>query len=122
MNWLIALLLLLECQNLAALWRGWVLDLTDESSDDYTIVVPVYGHPRYFENAKYLWPIRDRALIAVEVGTPIMEEFVTDLAARGWRVQRVRLDGDIGPDTIVKAVLESGTITTRWTVRMDADT
>jgi hypothetical protein len=122
MHWLFALLFLLECQNLAALWRGWVLDLTDESSEDYTIIVPVYGHPRYFENGEYLWPIRDRALIAVEVGAPNMDEFVDELAARGWRVQRVRLDRDVGPDTIVKAVLESGAVKTKWTVRMDADT
>lgn len=122
MSWFIALFCLLECQNLMSLWRGWVLDLTDETSDDYTIVVPVYGDPRYFENGDYLWPIRERALIAIEVGTPIMEAFADKLASGGWRVARVRLDQNVGPDTIVKAVLESGAVTTKWTVRMDADT
>ena len=65
MQWLVIVLLLLECQNLLAVWRGWVVDVDDESSDDYTVVVPVYGDPRYFENGDALAPIREHVVLAL---------------------------------------------------------
>jgi cellulose synthase/poly-beta-1,6-N-acetylglucosamine synthase-like glycosyltransferase len=121
-GWLLVLFLLLDAQNLAARWRCWVLEVDEQSSDDYTIVVPVYGDPRYFENAEYLWPIRDRALVAVVVDSPKMVCFAEGLVAAGWRVQPVYLEENVGPDTIVKEVLAAGAVTTKWIVRMDADT
>jgi cellulose synthase/poly-beta-1,6-N-acetylglucosamine synthase-like glycosyltransferase len=120
-QWLIVAIVLLECQNLLAIWRGWVVDVTDESSDDYTVVVPVYGDPRYFENGEALAPIRGHVILALEVTPPAMSTFADDMEKEGWRVHRVRLDRDVGPDTMVKAVLEDGVVQTSWVIRIDAD-
>jgi cellulose synthase/poly-beta-1,6-N-acetylglucosamine synthase-like glycosyltransferase len=121
MYWLVIAIVLLECQNLLAIWRGWVLDTDDESSDDYTVVVPVYGDPRYFEIGDALEPIRDHVVLALEVTPPAMAAFADEMESDGWRVHRVRLDRNVGPDTMVKAVLEDGAVETSWTIRIDAD-
>jgi hypothetical protein len=121
MYWVAALIVLLECQNLMALWRGWVLDVDDESSDDYTVVVPVYGDPRYFENGEALMPIREHVVLALEVTPPAMSSFADEIEQEGWRVHRVRLARDVGPDTMVKAVLDAGAVRTKWVIRIDAD-
>ena len=121
MQWLVIVIVLLECQNLLAVWRGWVLDVDDESSDDYTVVVPVYGDPRYFENGDALAPIREHVVLALEVTPPAMRVFADEIEREGWRVHRVRLDRDVGPDTMVKAVLEDGVVRTKWVIRIDAD-
>lgn len=121
MWWISILIVLLECQNLMALWRGWVVDVDDESSDDYTVVVPVYGDPRYFENGDALLPVRDHVVLALEVTPPAMSAFADAIERDGWRVHRVRLARDVGPDTIVKAVLEAGAVHTKWVIRIDAD-
>src|SRR5438034_3750745 len=121
MQWLVIVIVLLECQNLLAVWRGWVLDVDDESSDDYTVVVPVYGDPRYFENGDALAPIREHVVLALEVTPPAMSAFADEIEQQGWRVHRLRLDRNVGPDTIVKAVLEDGVVITKWVIRIDAD-
>lgn len=125
MGWtttLIGMLVLLECQNLVSHWRGWVLDVEHERTNDFTIVVPVYGHPRYFQNGEYLETLRQNVLVAAETSTPEMAQFASELAAKGWRVYTVRLRENVGPDTILKAAIADGAVTTKWLVRMDADT
>jgi hypothetical protein len=121
MHWLFIAVVLLECQNLLAVWRGWVIDVGDESSEDYTVVVPVYGDPRYFENGEALFPIREHVVLALEVTPPAMSVFADEMEREGWRVHRVRLARDVGPDTMVKAVLEDGAVRTSWVIRIDAD-
>jgi cellulose synthase/poly-beta-1,6-N-acetylglucosamine synthase-like glycosyltransferase len=118
---LLVVIVLLECQNLLAVWRGWVLDVDDECSDDYTVVVPVYGDRRYFENGEALAPIREHVILALEVTPPAMAAFADEIEQAGWRVHRVRLERDVGPDTMVKAVLDDGAVETSWVIRIDAD-
>src|SRR5690242_8121598 len=122
--WWLALPLLaaFDLQNVLAYWRGLVLPLTDESTLDYTVVVPVYGHPRYLQNLRYLATIRDNVVIAIDVGAEPMRVAAARLKRYGWRVHVVDLRENIGPDSILRAVLEDGAISTKWVVRMDADT
>ena len=40
-----------DFQNILAWWRGKTIEPGDEESHDFTIVVPLFGHPRYFETA-----------------------------------------------------------------------
>jgi hypothetical protein len=46
---LLGILVSLDMQNLASRW-GRVLRLGDETSADYTLVVPIFGDPKYFRN------------------------------------------------------------------------
>ena len=121
MHWLFIAIVLLECQNLMAVWRGWVIDIDDESWDDYTIVVPVYGDPRYF---------RERRGAFADSGPcdpgPGSNSACHDcLRGRDGKEGLARPPGaprlQCGPDTMVKAVLEDGAVSTSWMIRIDAD-
>jgi hypothetical protein len=120
-HWLVVFVVLLECQNLMALWRGWVVAVDDESCDDYTVVVPIYGDPRYFENREALEPIREHVILALEVTPTAMSAFADRMEREGWRVHRLHLDRDVGPDTIVRDVIKDGAVGTKWLIRIDAD-
>jgi hypothetical protein len=117
-----ALFILLDFQNLLALWRGWVLEISEETSRDFTLVVPVYGHPRYLRNLDFLSTLRENVVIAVDVGERVMEGYAEHLVREGWRVHTTDLGKIVGPDSIIHAVLMDGAVTTKWLVRMDADT
>ena len=38
-----------DFQNLLSWWGGRTITPGAESSDDFTIIVPLFGHPRYFD-------------------------------------------------------------------------
>jgi cellulose synthase/poly-beta-1,6-N-acetylglucosamine synthase-like glycosyltransferase len=61
-------------------------------------------------------------VIAIDLGSAPMHGFAARLVRRGWRVHVTDLGTNVGPDSIHRAVLEGGAITTTWVVRMDADT
>ena len=86
---LLGILVSLDMQNLASRW-GRVIPLGDETSTDYTLVVPIFGDPRYFRNGDYLARFRDQALLAVNVDSPRMKRFVAELREAGWRVHGSR--------------------------------
>jgi hypothetical protein len=107
-----------EFQNLLSWGGGRTIRPGAEKSQDFTIVVPVFGHPRYFEPAR-LMRYRHRVLVAMEVSPPEMAAYADELEEAGWRVARVVLD-DPNPADLVAAALPS--VTTRYTFRLDADT
>jgi cellulose synthase/poly-beta-1,6-N-acetylglucosamine synthase-like glycosyltransferase len=119
---LLPMLAAFDLQNVLAYWRGRVLVPGEETTLDYTVVVPVYGHPRYLQNLRYLARIRRNVVIAIDTGARPMRAFAARLARYGWRVHLVELGENVGPDSILREVLASGAITTTWVVRMDADT
>jgi Glycosyl transferase family group 2 len=112
-------LFLFDFQNVLGWWGGRVLGPHFDRDFDFTIVVPVYGHPRYFEDRGHLRPYLDNVLVAINVGDPLMGDFADRLEADGWRVSRKRLPNP-SPPTLIEAVL--GEVTTTYLVRMDADT
>jgi len=123
MWWLVLpLLAAFDLQNALAYWTRRVLALSDATSSDYTVVVPVYGHPRYLQNLEFLATIKNRVILAIDGGSPRIRPFAARLARDGWRVHLMDLGSNVGPDSILQAVLSSGAVETKWVVRMDADT
>lgn len=107
-----------EFQNLLS-WRGGrTIKPGRETSQDYTIVVPVFGHPRYFEPDR-LRAYRHRVLVAMEISAPLMPDFADALEAAGWRVARLVL-ADPNPAALLAAALPA--VSTTYTFRLDADT
>jgi cellulose synthase/poly-beta-1,6-N-acetylglucosamine synthase-like glycosyltransferase len=119
---LLPLLALFDLQNALAYWRRGVLVPTDETTDDYTVVVPLYGHPRYLQNLDFLKRIKPNVVIAIDTGSRAIRPFALRLARDGWRVHTVQLGDNVGPDSILQATLASNAVKTTWVVRMDADT
>jgi cellulose synthase/poly-beta-1,6-N-acetylglucosamine synthase-like glycosyltransferase len=115
----LGVLVSLDMQNLASRW-GRVISLGDETSADYTLVVPIFGDPRYFRNGDYLNGFRDRTLLAVNVDGPTMEQFVIELREAGWRVHASRLTGRVSCPEIVLDALRS--VETEYVIRIDGDT
>lgn len=108
-----------DFQNMLAWWRGRTLGPAVTATGDYTIVVPVYGHPRYFDGRAALAGYRERVLVAVNATTQTMREFADLLEQEGWRVARTLVAAP-SPPKLMQAALPW--VTTRLTVRMDADT
>lgn len=114
-----AALFVFDFQNVLAWWKGRTLGPSHLSSDDYTIVVPVYGHPRYFDGREHLRGEIERVLVAVETGAPGMDAFADELKAEGWRVAKLRVAAP-SPPTLIQAALPL--VGTEVVIRMDADT
>jgi len=106
-------------QNLASRW-GRVISLGEETSSDYTLIVPLFGDPKYFRNGDYLQGFRDRTLLAVNVDSPKMRRFVEELRRDGWRVHASRLTGRVSCPQIVLDALRS--VDTEYVIRIDGDT
>jgi len=120
--WLVPLLAVFDLQNILAQWRRWVLSPPERSTPDYTIVVPIYGHPKYLQNMHFLERVKEHVIVAIDVGKPRIRPLAVRLARDGWRVHTVELGANVGPDSILKEVLVSGAVKTGWVIRMDADT
>jgi cellulose synthase/poly-beta-1,6-N-acetylglucosamine synthase-like glycosyltransferase len=116
---LLVILVSLDMQNLASRW-GRIIELGDETTTDFTILVPIFGDPGYFRNGDYLTQYKQHTLLAVNVGSPKMERFVADLQSRGWRVHRAQLTGRVSCPELVFDALQK--VTTRYVIRMDGDT
>jgi hypothetical protein len=114
-------LLAFDMQNLLAWWEGWRLRTEFRRSNDFTIVLPVYGHRRYFEEREHLRHLQRNVLVALEVGAPGMSEFGDELEAEGWRVHRARVAVP-GPPILILDAIRAGAVTTTYVFRMDADT
>jgi cellulose synthase/poly-beta-1,6-N-acetylglucosamine synthase-like glycosyltransferase len=90
-----------------------------ERSSDYTIVVPLYGHPRYFADRDHLRREQANVLVALDPRGPGMRALARELETEGWRVALATPD-EPSPPTLIAAVLDQ--VDTRYLVRMDADT
>src|SRR4051812_30291799 len=113
------LLLAYDFQNVLSWWHGRVVDPVEEPTDDFTVVVPVYGHPRYLAERAHLEPYMANVLVALETTPPAMAAFADELEAEGWRVARFHL-ADPDPATLLSLALAE--ITTTLALRLDADT
>lgn len=112
-------LFLFDFQNIIAWWGGRTLDADEESSNDFTILVPVYGHPRYFETRESLAHWKENVLVVLDTGTEAMVEFAHQLELEGWRVFRCQVHMPSPPKLLALAL---PTVRTRLALRMDADT
>jgi cellulose synthase/poly-beta-1,6-N-acetylglucosamine synthase-like glycosyltransferase len=117
------LLLSLDFQNLVSNWRGWVLETDAERSDDFTIMVALYGDPRYFANREHLRPRQANVLLCLDVSDPRMARYAREAEADGWRVFETRCEHlPPGPSELCLKAMESGLVTTTYAVRLDGDT
>ena len=71
-----------DFQNLRSWSGGQTIKPGREKSQDFTIVVPVFGHPRYFE-AERLLQYRHKVLVAMEISSRSMAAFADELEAHG---------------------------------------
>jgi hypothetical protein len=112
-------LLAFDFQNLLSWWRRKVVAPGEHESTDFTVVVPLFGHPRYFEGREAIAPYRANVLVALEVTPPHMHAFADELEAEGWKVCRLELASP-NPASLMRAALPS--VTTTYALRLDADT
>ncbi len=113
-------LFLFDFQNVLGWWRGRTLSPHPNRRDfDFTIVVPVYGHRRYFDDREHLLGYRENVLVTLDIGAPGMAEFGDELEEEGWRVARVQT-ANPNPPNLIAAALDR--VETAYMVRVDADT
>jgi cellulose synthase/poly-beta-1,6-N-acetylglucosamine synthase-like glycosyltransferase len=112
-------LVLFDFQNLLSWWGGRTITPGAQESDDFTIIVPLFGHPRYFDRRAQLLRYQANVLVAVEVSVPVMVAFADQLEREGWRVNRLHIE-DPNPAKLLKASLP--VVTTTYALRLDADT
>jgi cellulose synthase/poly-beta-1,6-N-acetylglucosamine synthase-like glycosyltransferase len=112
-----AALLALDAQNLLVRFRRPVTAAA-ECSDDYTIVVPLYGDPSYFRTRSHLAAYKERVVLAVDVRTRRMLRFAEELDRDGWRVRRCRPRSPSPPALVLLALRE---VTTEYVIRLDGD-
>ena len=118
---LAGLVILFDFQNVLSWSRRRVIGPHFRRNNDYTIVVPIYGHPRYFANREVLSKVKDHVLLAIDVGTPEMKSFALKIFADGWRVVCTELERP-SPPHLIRFALESGQIATSYVIRLDGDT
>ena len=112
-------LFLFDFQNLLAWWRRRVLDPNLGRSTDFTIIVPVYGHPRYFDDRDSLRPYQANVLVSIDETRLIMSVFADVLEREGWRVHRTKIVRPCAPKLIADAL---PSVRTTYALRMDGDT
>jgi len=108
-----------DFQNLLAWWHGKLVQPGERALWDFTIVVPLFGDPKYFAGREAIEQYKWNTLVALEVTPPTMAAFADTLEAEGWRVCRVHVEKP-NPAKLVRAVLAD--VTTTWALRLDADT
>jgi cellulose synthase/poly-beta-1,6-N-acetylglucosamine synthase-like glycosyltransferase len=108
-----------DFQNLLSWWGGRTIKPGREASTDFTIIVPLFGHPGYFDRREDLLRYQRHVLVATEVSTRLMADFADQLEREGWRVARVLVDSP-NPAKLVKESLSA--VTTTYSLRLDADT
>jgi Glycosyl transferase family group 2 len=107
-----------DFQNLLSWWGGRTIKPGREASQDFTIVVPVFGHPRYFDGER-LRRYRPKVLIAMEISAPMMAVFADELEADGWNVERLEMP-EPNPAALIAGALPA--VATKYVFRLDSDT
>src|SRR5919202_5789951 len=114
---------LLDLQNVLSRRRGRVLDPTEATTDDFTILVPLYGDPKYFRNREQLEPRKANVLLCLDVSDPRMLAWSYEAEADGWRVHRLICEHlPPGPSELCLNPILAGAVTTTYAIRVDGDT
>lgn len=108
-----------DFQNLLAWWHGKLLSPGEERSTDFTIIVPLFGDPKYFAGRDAIVRYRDNLLVALEASSRKMQAFASELEAEGWRVLRITM-ANPNPAVLMQRALPH--VKTTYALRLDADT
>ncbi|MEW6583164.1 MAG: glycosyltransferase family 2 protein [Actinomycetota bacterium] len=111
---------LLDGQNLVAPFRKVLEPITTAPSNDFTILVPLYGDPKYLRNEAYLSRYRENVLLVINTATEVMAAFAERKEKEGWRVARASGDARHSPAHMMIIGLEH--VTTTYVIRLDGDT
>jgi len=87
-----AVLVAFDFQNLLSWWHGKLVTPGERVSWDFTIVIPLFGHPRYFEGRDAIARYRRNVLVALEVTPPEMQRL-----QHSWRARAGRSTGSSTP-------------------------
>jgi hypothetical protein len=113
------LLVLFDMQNLlGSLRRG--LRIGTRQSTDFTILVPIWGHPKYLANLDFLRQYKPNVVIIINAITAPLMELSSELERNGWRVHRTLMDDRTSPAGMIEASVRL--VTTKYTMRFDGDT
>ena len=117
---LAVVLLAFDMQNLIAVVRRAV-KLPDESSSDYTLIVPLFGNPDVLTNLPFLARYKPRVMLVLNTTNDAMRNFAEGLEAEGWRIHRTQFT-EARPR--VSRLWQAGlaAVTTTYAIRFDADT
>jgi cellulose synthase/poly-beta-1,6-N-acetylglucosamine synthase-like glycosyltransferase len=115
-----AFVALFDFQNLLSWRKKLVLSPLESGITDFTVVIPLFGDPRYFEHRERLEHLKERILVAVEVSSERMELFAGELEAEGWKVFRAVIPVP-SPPKLLLAALEADAVETTYAMRLDAD-
>ena len=113
-----ALLPLLDAQNALRILRRPLVP-TEVISNDFTFLIPLYGHPRYFRNEEFLTPYKHQTLLLVNVDDEPMRGFADEKELDGWRVVRVNAARRRSPGHMLIQGLDA--VETTYAIRMDGD-
>lgn len=116
---LIVLLIAFDMQNLIATVRRAV-PLAEEPSEDYTLVVPLYGRPEVLTNLNFLARHKCHVLLVLNTTNKAMTMFADRLEGEGWRVLRTTFAGRPRVSRLWQAGLAA--VETTYAMRLDADT
>lgn len=113
-------LLAFDMQNLIAVVRRAV-KLADESSSDYTLIVPLFGNPDVLTNLPFLALYKPRVMLVLNTTNDAMRNFAAGLEAEGWRIHRTQF---MEARPRVSRLWQAGlaAVTTTYAIRFDADT
>jgi len=114
----VAILLLADFQNLLARVLA-PLPTRGARTQDFTIVIPIYGRPQYLKNLRFLNRYRAQTLIAINVTDQRMARFAQRMAAIGWRVAEVHVGAPCSAAQVLAAALVH--VETKYTIRLDGD-
>jgi hypothetical protein len=68
-----------DFQNLLAWRRSRVLEPAEAETTGFTVLVPLYGDPRYFAERRRLEHLKSRVLVALDLGAEPMAAFARTL-------------------------------------------
>jgi cellulose synthase/poly-beta-1,6-N-acetylglucosamine synthase-like glycosyltransferase len=115
-----AFVALFDFQNMLSRSRRLVLSPLESATIDFTVVIPLFGHPRYFDEREQLEHLKERIVVVVEVSSELMRSFATELEQEGWNVFRAIVPEPSPPKLLLEA-LEADAVQTGYVMRLDAD-
>lgn len=111
---------LIDAQNVFAYFRPPLpLASPIDADPDYTFIIPLFGHPRYFAARDRLEQYKEHVILSVNIAAPMMAEAADRWQAEGWRVSRCVIEDRLAPNELIAAALPM--VDTAYAIRLDGD-